>query len=120
MPSERGVRLQVYGIRSCDSCRNALKWLQSIDADYEFHDLREGGLPGGQLDTWLASPYAPSLLNRRSTTWRQLPGDQKLLADRDLATLLARYPTLIKRPVITEGEEIVSLGFDPERLKARL
>jgi arsenate reductase len=120
MPSEGRVRLQLYGIRNCDSCRRALQWLQSHGADHEFHDLREEQLSRGLLDDWLASDYGPSLLNRRSTTWRQLPADQRQLADRDPAALLLQHPTLIKRPVITDGEIIVAVGFAPASLEARL
>jgi arsenate reductase len=120
MPSEDRVRLQIYGIRSCDSCRRALQWLQARGADHEFHDLREEQPSRGLLDDWLASEHGPSLLNRRSTTWRQLPADQKYVADRDPAALMLQHPTLIKRPVITDGGSIVAVGFDPASLEARL
>jgi len=118
MPNEVRVRLHLYGIRNCDSCRRALQWLKSHDADHEFHDLREEGLTRSLLDTWLASQLGPSLLNRRSTTWRQLPDEQKQLADRDPAALIVQHPTLIKRPVITDGDRILAVGFDPARLEA--
>ena len=120
MPSDGRGRLHLYGIRSCDSCRRALQWLKTHDAEHEFHDLRDGGLTRGLLDAWLASQHGPALLNRRSTTWRQLPDEQKQLADRDPAALLLQHPTLIKRPVITDGELIVAVGFDPTRLEAFL
>ena len=118
MPSDGRGRLHLYGIRNCDSCRRALQWLKSHDAEHEFHDLREEPLTRGLLDGWLASQHGPSLLNRRSTTWRQLPDEQKRLAGRDPAALLLQHPTLIKRPVITDGELIVAVGFDPLRLEA--
>jgi len=120
MPSEARVRLQLYGIRNCDSCRRALQWLKSRGADHEFHDLREEPLSRGLLDDWVASEHGPSLINRRSTTWRQLPADQRQLADRDPAVLLFQHPTLIKRPVITDGQRIVAVGFDPVSLESRL
>ena len=120
MPSESRARLHVYGIRNCDSCRRALRWLQSNDADHEFHDLREGGPTRDLLDNWLASPHGLSLLNRRSTTWRQLPDAHKQLADRDPVTLLVQHPTLIKRPVITDGENVLAVGFAPADLEAFL
>ena len=120
MPSDGRVRLQLYGIRNCDSCRRALQWLKSRGADLEFHDLREEQLSRVLLDDWLASEHGPSLINRRSTTWRQLPADQRQLADRDPTALLLQHPTLIKRPVITDGQRIVAVGFDPVSLESGL
>ena len=39
-------------------------------------------------------------------------------AGEDPAPLLLEHPTLIKRPVITDGESVVSVGFAPEKLEA--
>jgi arsenate reductase len=120
MPSDSRPRLQLYGIRSCDSCRRALQWLQSNEVPHAFHDVREEGLRGDLLQGWLESPHGRVLLNRRSTTWRQLPQEMQGLADRDPVGLLLQYPTLMKRPVITDGQVIVAVGFDPASLEASL
>jgi len=120
MPSDRRERLHLYGIRNCDSCRRALLWLQSRQLAHDFHDLREGGLAPAVLEGWLASRHGPALINRRSTTWRQLPDELKQLAERDPAALLLQHPTLIKRPVITDGEAILAVGFDSAVLEASL
>ena len=42
-------------------------------------------------------------MNTRSTTWRNLSAEDKLIAEDDPAGLLITYPTLIKRPVIEAG-----------------
>ena len=39
-----GIHLHVYGIRNCDSCRCALKWLETRKVPHTFHDFREEGL----------------------------------------------------------------------------
>ena len=49
---------------------------------------------------------------------RGLSDEQKAAAGDDPAPLLLEHPTLIKRPVITDGESVVSVGFDPESLEA--
>lgn len=117
MSSEHRGHLDVYGIRNCDSCRAALKWLATRNVPFTFHDFRLDGLPEERLKDWLATAHAPFLVNRRSTTWRQLPDAQKLLAETDPLALLQANPTLIKRPVITDGQTILVVGFSPSHLE---
>ena len=120
MLSERRNHLHVYGIRNCDTCRSTLKWLQTRNVPHTFHDFRLDGLAEALLKTWLASSHAPYLVNRRSTTWRQLSDTQKQAADAaketDVLALLLAHPTLIKRPVITDGKIILDIGFSPSNL----
>jgi arsenate reductase len=118
MPNEARPALRLYGLRNCDSCRRAVKWLQSKGIPHDFHDLRESSPDRALVERWLESPHGHALLNRRSTTWRQLPEGLKALAERDPAALLLQHPTLIKRPVIADGETVISFGFDPAGLEA--
>ena len=120
MLSEHRIHLHVYGIGNCDTCRSTLKWLETRNVPHTFHDFRLDGLPEALLKTWLASSHAPYLVNRRSTTWRQLSDTQKQAADAaketDVLALLLAHPTLIKRPVITDGKIILDIGFSPSNL----
>ena len=69
--------LTVYGIKQCDTCRKALKWLTAKGIDHQFHDFRVDGLQAELLQGWLESTFAGKLVNRRSTTWRQLSEEQR-------------------------------------------
>ena len=53
------------------------------------------------------------MLNRRSTSWRQLNDTQKLALSRDKAiSLMLETPVLIKRPVLSTGKKML-IGFKP-------
>ena len=107
--------LTVYGIKQCDTCRKALKWLAGQGMEHRFHDFRSDGLQAELLKNWLDSPFADKLVNRRSTTWRQLNDEQRQFEGDQLLELLLEYPTLIKRPVFV-ADEIVAVGFNPKEL----
>ena len=106
------MSLRVYGISACDTCRKARRWLDEQGIGYEYRDLREDALSARELTAWLREVGSERLVNRRSTTWRQLPAERRPSLDADdLADVLADYPTMIKRPVFVRGGD-VRVGFD--------
>ncbi len=107
--------ITVYGIKQCDTCHKALKWLSEHGIAHEFHDVRVQGLDNETVSVWLNSEYADVLVNRRSTTWRTLTPEQKELTGTKLVQLLVDHPTLVKRPVFVDGS-VLAVGFSPTRL----
>jgi Spx/MgsR family transcriptional regulator len=108
--------LTVYGIKQCDTCRKALAWLSQQGIEHRFHDFRADGLQASLLQEWLDSDFSGQLVNRRSTTWRQLDDIQRQSQGEALLDLLIQHPTLIKRPVFVT-DRVIAVGFKPEQLK---
>ncbi len=108
--------ITVYGIKNCDTCRKALKWLSAEGIEHQFHDFRADGLERNTLDAWVATIGWEQLLNRRGTTWRKLPAETKETIDPVSAvSLMGINSTLIKRPVFDLDGDI-AVGFkDPEK-----
>lgn len=110
--------LTLYGIPNCDSCRKARKWLDSKNVAYHFHDLRADGIDRHRIREWLRAVDWKTLLNTRSTTWRELTAAEKKDLDEARAIkLLLAHPTLIKRPVLQSGETL-AVGFSAEKYAA--
>lgn len=111
--------IELYGIKTCDTCRAALKWLSEKGISHRFHDLRADGLTVATVAAWVADQGWETVLNRRSTTWRELPEkDRRKLDAKSATALMAKHPTLIKRPVIDTGKTIL-IGFD-DRVRSAL
>jgi arsenate reductase len=105
--------MTLYGISNCDTVRKARRWLDDRDCKYRFHDFRADGLREETLRQWLQQQSWDALLNRRSTSWRQLDETQKRgLDDKRALQLMLKHPTLIKRPVLQQGKTLL-VGFDP-------
>lgn len=115
--------LKVYGIKNCDACRKAQRYLDGANVEYRFVDLREEPPKPGQVKAWLAILGEERLLNRRSTTWRQMDDDIKvapgILTESHLTALIVEHPTLVKRPLFVDGAAMLT-GFKPELLNAFL
>lgn len=105
--------IKLYGINNCDSVRKAKKWFLNRDISIEYHDFRKDGLTESLIHQWCQSVDISLLINRRSTTWKQLSDSEKNQAESSdkAISLLAKYPTLIKRPVINDGTRIV-IGYN--------
>lgn len=108
------TELTLYGIKSCDSCRNARKWLKDNGHEYRYHDVRTDGLDRALLERWTERLEWDRLLNRKSLTWRKISEVDRagMNKDRAIAAFL-EHPTLIKRPLL-ECDEFVAVGFSPD------
>ncbi len=101
----------LYGIKNCDTIKKARLYLEQKKIDYKFHDYRSDGLTQGQLEDWVTALGWESLINKRSTTWRQLPDSVKDDLDAPTAIeLMLKQPTLIKRPLLELNADYC-LGF---------
>ena len=108
--------ITVYGLKNCDTCRNALKWLKAEAMEHTFLDVRADGVKPADLSKWVDAVGWETLLNRRGTTWRQLADEDKEDIDQKKAeALMLEHPALIKRPVFVNGDHVV-VGFkEPEK-----
>lgn len=101
----------LYGISNCDTVRKARKWFDANGIDYRFHDFRKEGLDAEHVSRWCDAVGSDKVLNKRGTTWRQLPAEQRdNLDEAALRALLVEQPTLIKRPVL-ERDGSIHIGF---------
>ncbi len=108
----------IYGIKTCDTVRKARKWLESNGIEHRYHDLREEGLDQAELRRWVAELGWETLLNRRSTTWKQLSeADRAELDEANAVALMLAHPTLIKRPVLAR-EGHYRVGFKEAEYRA--
>lgn len=110
--------ITVNGIKNCDTCRKALKWLAAEGIEHRFNDFRVDGLEPADLSRWSAEAGWEVLLNRRGTTWRNLDDADKADVDAEKAeALMAANPTLIKRPVFDLGDAVL-VGFGDDERRA--
>jgi len=104
----------MYGITTCDTIRKARVWLESQGVAYRFHDYRAEGIEAEKLNGWVGKVGWEKLLNKGSTTFRELPeADKAALDEKKAKKLMLAKPTMIKRPVLEVGDRIL-VGFKPE------
>ncbi|RUZ79116.1 ArsC family reductase [Mesorhizobium sp. M7A.F.Ca.US.006.01.1.1] len=108
------MTITMYGITTCDTVKKARVWLEGHEIAYRFHDFRAEGLDAKRLDGWVSKVGWEKLLNKASTTFRELPDKEKLSLDEKKAkALMLAKPTMIKRPVLEVGDGVF-VGFKPD------
>ena len=104
----------IYGISNCDTVKKAKNWLDKHNIDYQFHDFRQQGLDKKIIDGWLKTVAWDKILNKRSTSWRNLdPSIQQTINKFNVVDLLIENPTLIKRPVM-DVNDTITIGFNSD------
>jgi arsenate reductase len=105
----------MYGIKNCDTVKKAQKWLAGHEIKFEFHDFKTQGLTADLLTAFQAKADFSLLLNKRSTTFRNLPDDIKNnLTDEVIFQAIIAQPTLLKRPIVLHNEQL-HLGFKADQ-----
>ena len=108
----------IYGIKNCDTMKKARAWLDKQGVHYSFHDYKTAGIDRARLERWSKVAGWETLLNRAGTTFRKLPDtDKQSLDARKALALMLAQPSMIKRPVIEAGDQLL-VGFKPDTYKA--
>ncbi|WP_153233568.1 ArsC family reductase [Glaciimonas soli] len=109
------MAITLYGIPNCDTVKKARTWLEEQEIAYTFHNFKKDGVSQELITTWLADIAWDTLVNRKGTTWRNLPEQRRAkITDAVSATpLMIENPSIIKRPVLFTGKNTY-VGFSDE------
>ena len=113
------MSITIYGIKACDTMKKARTWLDDHGVTYAFHDYKAVGIDRASLERWAAQVGWEVLLNRSGTTFRKLVDADKADLNQDKAiALMLDQPSMIKRPVLDAGGELL-VGFKPDAYAAK-
>ena len=103
--------MKIFGIKNCDKIKKTILWCAQNGRMCEFHDYRIDGLDENLLEEFLAHFPLEELINKRSTTWRNLSDADKNKLSKEL---IIANPTLLKRPIVEHNANYF-IGFHPEK-----
>ena len=100
--------------------KKAFAWLEGNGIEYAFHDYKKAGAPAEKLRQWIKQYGWEELVNTRGPTFRQLPDARRQGINAAKAqALMQELPSLIKRPLIETGKDLL-IGFDVDRYRTTL
>jgi arsenate reductase (glutaredoxin) len=106
----------LYGIKNCDSVQKAMRWLKKKKIEFEFHDYKVSGIDENKLKVWSKQIGWEKLLNKKSTTWRELDkaAQLKTTDEKSAITLMKSKTSIIKRPLIEVKGKAITIGFNEQ------
>lgn len=113
--------ITVYGIPNCDTTQKAITFLKKQKVDFTFHDYKQQGISKEKLESWGKKAGWETIFNKRSTTWRELSeAEQNKVVDLVTAIpVMMEHNSIIKRPVIEIGKEIV-VGYNEKAIQGAI
>ena len=111
----------IYGIPNCDSIKKTIDWCNQNKIDFHFHNYKKEGLEQSKLKSWCGLVGWEILLNKKGTTWKKIANQfaEKQLTEKIAIELMLEHNSMIKRPVIENGKEII-VGFYEKLLRTLL
>jgi arsenate reductase len=113
--------ITVYGIPNCDTIKKTRDWLENNKIEYEFHDYKKSGISKTKLSEWCKKVGWEILLNKKSSTWRNLSAaEQQTVTNQPAAVkVMMENNSIIKRPVI-ENAGVILVGYNEEEFIKQL
>lgn len=112
--------LVMYWYPRCGTCRKAKKYLETRDIPFEERDIVDHPPSREELEDLIGKSGLPvrKFFNTCGKKYRELNLKEKLkeMSDKEMLELLASDGTLIKRPIVTDGER-VTVGFKEDQFE---
>lgn len=111
------IMLTLYWYPNCSTCRKAKKWLDDRDLEYRLvHLVEETPSTDEILELMAKSDFPPRrFFNTSGRVYREQNMKEKIkdATKEEMASYLASDGMLIKRPIVTDGEN-VTVGYNEE------
>ncbi|HEL0704818.1 TPA: Spx/MgsR family RNA polymerase-binding regulatory protein [Streptococcus equi subsp. zooepidemicus] len=106
---------------SCTSCRKARAWLTKHDVDFQEHNIITSPLSREELLAILSFTEngTEDIISTRSKVFQKLDIDIDELSIMDLIDLIAKNPSLLRRPIIMDSKHM-QIGFNEDEIRAFL
>lgn len=107
-------QLLVLEYPKCSTCKNALKWLEKNQINFENRHIVEQNPTKEELKEWLQKSDLPlkRFFNTSGMKYRELQLKDKLptMSEEEQLEILSTDGMLVKRPLVV-GEDFVLTGF---------
>ena len=110
--------IQILSDPGCPNCQKTKKLLQMNNVNFESYNLQTEALQRETLTTILELVEdVDEILTVGSPIYNELSLDYSCLSPEELLHTLRKYPDLINRPILFDGNYLC-VGYNPEKLEA--
>ena len=111
--------ITVYGIKTCNSVKKAIKFCKDNNLEHNFYDFRANPIESSKIDFFASKADINILFNAKGTKYKDLKLKELNLDDEGKLSWLKKENMLLKRPVVEFNDKVLA-GFDEEVYKKEL
>lgn len=108
--------LKVYGIKTWDSVRKALRFFKDNNLEVEFFDTKKETPSSSSIKSWIEKSDIDLVFNSKGTKYRSLGLKELNLDANGKFEWLCKEPMLLKRPIIEFNDKVI-VGFKEDIYK---
>ncbi|MFA7588722.1 MAG: Spx/MgsR family RNA polymerase-binding regulatory protein [Acholeplasmataceae bacterium] len=110
--------ITIFTTPSCSSCRKAKKWLDDHKVAYEEKNLFNQRITEEDIDRMLenAENGFEDIISTRSKIFKEQALDVEDMKISELKKFILENPSVLKRPIMIEGEKM-QVGYNDEEIR---
>lgn len=108
--------IKVYGIKTWDSVRKALRFFKDNNIEVEFFDTKKESPTSTSIKSWIEKTDIDLVFNSKGTKYRSLGLKELNLDANGKFDWLVKEPMLLKRPIIESNDKVI-VGWNEEEYK---
>ena len=110
--------ITIYTTPSCSSCRKAKKWLDDHKIGYDEKNLFNQQITIEDIDAMLrnAENGFEDIISTRSKIFKEKALDVEDMRISELKQFILDYPSVLKRPIIIDGDKM-QVGYNDEEIR---
>lgn len=112
--------INIYGIKTCNTVRKAIKFCKDNNLEYNFIDFRATPLDDEKIKYFASKIDINILFNNRGTRYRDLKLKELNLDDNGKLQWLSKENMLLKRPIVEYKNDKVLVSFNEDIYKQEL
>jgi arsenate reductase-like glutaredoxin family protein len=105
------VEVQIFGTKSCNETRKALRFFKERRIKAHFVDLKERAASAGELKRFAEKFGAAALLDREGKRFRERGLHVAHVPDARILPLVEEDPLLLKTPLLRSGK-LLAVGWN--------
>ena len=105
------MEVQVFGTKSCNETKKALRFFKERRIKTHFVDLKERAASAGELKRFAQKFGAGALLDREGKRFRERGLHVAHVSEARILPLLEEDPMLLKTPLLRSGN-VIAIGWD--------
>lgn len=114
------MTLQIYGYPGCTTVKKAVNWAEQNQLDATYTHFSKVDDLQASLTMWVEAAGIEQVFNKKAQTFKKLSEKEQAAITADKSSMIAAMasdPRLIKRPVGTDGNNVLT-GFVPDQWEA--